>query len=230
MNTAVLGRVGLALRKNYQPGDLCESLEVIRHEKKLWGCIRMTRDEASEESPDWMVLFDSPDDALGVGFPVGTSLDWRFRPVQLPAGWYHENGDRFAEGTPQYKVLDSFTPEFKADNGITLELVDGKKTLALPNAYHTDGRGMFRRPGTPVGSIVPDTFQGHGHTLGNGNRMIAAGGGTAGVMQEAVGTATTGWLARDIITDGVNGTPRIGSETAGLHVLLTPAIYLGVPR
>jgi len=177
----------------------------------------------------------------GGAYVVGDSKLWRFRPNQLPEGWYHENGDRFPEGTDEYEVLDSFTPEFKADNGITLSVIGGINILSLPTAYHTDSRGMFRRPGTPVGRQVPDTML---PITGTTSGPAGAGGGTAlfgtatGALSQSSGSDLETFAGggntqnRRVLTlNSGNLSPNHnGTETAGLHVLLTPAIYLGTPR
>ena len=174
----------------------------------------------------------------GGAYVVGDSKLWRFRTNQLPEGWYHENGDRFPEGTDEYEVLDSFTPEFKADNGITLSVIGGINTLSLPTAYYTDGRGMFRRPGTPVGSIRDDTMRPI-----TGSMTISSNIGVTPVAQVTGAFEVGAAIANSVNIQSVAGASNrmnfnparlgpnfSGTETVPNHVNLTPAIYLGVPK
>jgi hypothetical protein len=171
----------------------------------------------------------------GSGYVVGDSKLWRFRPNQLPVGWVHENGDRYPEGTDQYEALDSFTPEFKADNGIILTVEGGVKLLSVPNSYHTDGRGMFRRPGTPVGSVRDDTMR---PVIGSFPTIWMLGAATdftgpfrLGARMGSHNIAPTGGSGSSYIysfDSSRNGSPHSGTETAPIHVNLTPAVFLGV--
>jgi hypothetical protein len=167
----------------------------------------------------------------GSGYVVGDSKLWRFRPNQLPKGWIHENGDRFPEGTSEYEALDAFTPEFKADNGITMLEIGGVKTQNVPDAYYSDRRGMFRRPGTPVGSVIGDAvrnFTGEFFSLHNNwndpNSALFRVAGT-GNRLAAGSTTMEGRMGLD-----VSRVVPTADENRPLHVCLTPAIYLGPPR
>ena len=58
MITAKLGKAVFTPKKNYQPGDVCEPLDVVAHMGSLWACLEATRETPLPESPAWMHLLD----------------------------------------------------------------------------------------------------------------------------------------------------------------------------
>jgi len=101
---------------------------------------------------------------------------------------------------------------------------DGSTTFNLP-----DMRGQFPRgwdnnrgidSGRVIGSSQLDQFQGHWHSTNDGftgtsgapyNKPFAGTGGD---------TANPTFYARTVVQDGINGTPRIGTETRPRNVAL----------
>ena len=81
-----------------------------------------------------------------------------------------------------------------------------------------------------MGSQWPDTMQGHSHDLFYVALVSPPSGGATLNLSSGVNPLSNSAIISPPTTDGANGAPRTGPETAGLHVLLTPAIYLGTPR
>lgn len=159
-----------------------------------------------------------------------------FRSTELPSGWHFANGDKYPLDSPQGQALNSLSANYKADWGITISGTAPDQAINLPSLFYSDGRGMFLRPSSsPGGAGSPDTIQGHFHGNGYGTRYGGAVGLTNAADNNILLTANTGiassaWAAtdRNIISNNMHGTPRIGSETAPLCIGMTPAIFLGV--
>jgi len=110
-------------------------------------------------------------------------------------------------GANEYHLLDIIAPD-----------VAGTRTLL-------DTRGRAPRivdagggDTSNVGVVQEDQFQGHWHSMdinpiGGPNNSFAAAAGNAGVASPGPRSTLLDNKAADIETDGVNGTPRIGSET-----------------
>lgn len=133
------------------------------------------------------------------------------------------NGTAQAAGAPFFKssLADGSNP------------VDGGAFIILPNALGRALRGFD--PGALVdpdgasrllGDNQIDKGQGHKHTM-NTRINSTAGGSTDGnlTMPDSSGTNITSiQLVNNTITDGTNGTPRIGTET----VMANINVHIGI--
>ncbi|CDL80368.1 conserved hypothetical protein [Xenorhabdus cabanillasii JM26] len=142
-----------------------------------------------------------------------------FRPNELPAGWYHCNGDKHLITSAIGKALIQLSGNYKSDFRITIS----SGHINLPNFY-SEGRGLFLRPSTSPGQIVPDTFRAHAHpdVVSNvdGKRIVNYEGDVAVAWFRSVSKRSPG----KIQLEGTTG----GAETAPIHIGMTPAIFLGV--
>ena len=137
-------------------------------------------------------------------FPVGTSID--FAGPVAPAGFLKENGAAVSRAT--YARLFAVI-------GTTYGAGNGSTTFNLPESRGEgfrgldDGRGVD--PGRGLGSVQLDQVQGMAYQLlwGQG----ATGVGYSGNDLRKFSLATTADQVSGPISDGVNGTPRIGAET-----------------
>lgn len=106
---------------------------------------------------------------------------------------------------------------------------DGSTTFNLP-----DMRGEFARgwdsgrgvdSGRAFGSAQTDAFQGHYHDVKVSTTQVGNNGGggvgTGNLRSDGVGTPAQ---AKDVATDGSNGSPRAASETRPRNVALLACI------
>jgi hypothetical protein len=104
-----------------------------------------------------------------------------------------------------------------------------KKILLNFVAYSVVPRTAGGTLGPALGAYQADAFQGHWHTIrDSGNTPFdvqsAFSGGSA-VPAIDGGAITNAMLAKEAISNGVNGTPRVESETRVKSVGLNPYIY-----
>jgi len=177
--------------------------------------------------------------AGGSGQPVGGLVIWDISEATLPAGYIPRSGQLVTRAMwPQLWALVSATALTDA-NWIANPLSrgkfssgDGSTTFRMPdlNGKYSDGltpaaflRGYGFRSAGEAGLMQVDNFQGFRmRTAVNGGTANAAnlnpyfGGDTAtmGQLAGANGVAAGySTYATGFVTDGTNGTPRIGLET-----------------
>ncbi len=146
---------------------------------------------------------------------------------QFAPGWYFCNGDRFELSSAVGTALNALPANFKTDWGIT---VSGT-TISIPNLFATDGRGYFLRPGTTPGVVVDDTIRPITGSFNISYALITTASGALqasnNVPSPMVGSTGTGQNYVDLNTSRL-GAHFSGTETAPLHITMTPAIFLGV--
>ena len=115
----------------------------------------------------------------------------------MPGLWVEMNGQTISDSDSVY-------------DGVTIEDLNG------------DDR--FLRGSSTSGTIQADQFQGFnrsrsGAVSGAGANCIAVAGG---FQQTNIGAGTGWWMdnetTQSIVTDGTNGTPRVGSETRPVNM------------
>lgn len=162
-------------------------------------------------SSTWTQLGTTPGSAM----PAGAVIP--FAGSSAPTGFLLADGSAVSRTT--YSAL--FTAI-----GTTFGAGDGSTTFNLP-----DLRGIFvRGAGTQtVGSISysgtlaskqNDQVQGHRHNLTMYGNIAAVTSQPAASSASAAGAATTS----DPVSDGTNGTPRVGAETRPANISLTYVI------
>ncbi len=175
------------------------------------------------------IRVDTITDSAGTGAPSFTygftgamvsGMVAAFARTTAPTGWLACNGAAVSRTT--YAALF-------AAIGTTYGVGDGSTTFNVP-----DCRGVFLRgagsqtisgivyTGTQ-GTTQGDQMQGHFHSITGTNNTVAvgatplAGGPNFGLASVAVGSPTT---------DGVNGSPRAGSETRPANISLLYCISI----
>jgi microcystin-dependent protein len=168
---------------------------------------------------------------VGDGVTAWNSLDFLLPPGLIlpyggstaPSGWL------LCDGTAVSRTEYS---ELFASIGEAFGSGDGSTTFNLP-----DLRGMFLRGagtyggakkkangddyiGPAVGAVEEDQGQGHFHETYDD---VAAGAGYVGPGSSSTtaryaGASRSRLVAKEAITDGTNGTPRVGSETRPVSV------------
>jgi phage-related tail fiber protein len=148
------------------------------------------------------------------GVPSGT-VSW-FAAATPPTGYLKANGAAVSRAT----YSDLF-----AVIGTTYGSGDGSTTFNLPDLRGQflrgwdDGRGVD--PARVFGSSQLDAFQGHFHGW---RQFPALGGGSGNTPLALAGGSINNSIVSDPISDGVNGTPRTGSETRPRNVALLACI------
>ena len=162
--------------------------------------------------------------AADAAVPAGAVMP--FAMNSAPFGWLAANGDAVSRST--YAALFSAI-------GTTHGSGDGSTTFNLP-----DLRGIFvRGSGSQAISGITynktfaakegDALQGHRHLVKEqdgtqviGSTLNASGGGSGTVEapDDHAGINRGNTEARDVISDTINGTPRIASETRPANIAL----------
>ena len=158
----------------------------------------------------------------GGGNPSGTVI--YFAGSTAPTGYLKADGSAVSRTT--YASL--FTAI-----GTTYGTGDGSTTFNLPDLRGEfvrgwdDGRGVDS--GRTLGSSQSDAFQGHSHNI-----YQSSGGGPASNTWQVPGANiysqgnyahdAHNFIAREPISDGTNGTPRIATETRPRNIALLACI------
>ncbi|WP_052960082.1 phage tail protein [Pseudomonas fluorescens] len=163
------------------------------------------------------------------GLPVGSLVPWHMSEASLPSGYIPANGqviDRamfpqlwalvasVAVPDAEWLANDLLQTRFSAGNGSTtfrMPDINGKRAGGTMSAMFL--RGYGRGSSGYPGNAQLDQMQSHIHGLPS---FQATGGGAAAssaLRSNAVTEQTTGPLS-----DGTNGTPRIGNETRPTNV------------
>ena len=141
----------------------------------------------------------------------------------LLAAYALASGNIIADGAWNASVAGQFST---GDGATTFRIIElrGVFIRALD-----DGRGVDLS--RALGAEQLSALQGHGHEVYEGSlgtRLYNSGASTAGVYNRAsAGDGSGGFFkAKDIITDGTNGTPNVAAETRPRNIALLPAIKI----
>lgn len=166
-------------------------------------------------------------------YAVGEQKLMAFRATDLPFGWYIRNGDNYLLDSPQGRILNSLSSNYKEDWDITIKVIKGKQYINVPTAFTSDGRGYFERAvdgiTRQVGSIENDAIR--NIKAGFENFLVSATN-TSGafkivnISSPAYDGNSHGWHAK-IDFDASLVVPT-GKENTVINQGKTPAIYLGV--
>jgi hypothetical protein len=139
--------------------------------------------------------------ALNIEVPVGTIMAWdksRTGTPALPANFVECNGQTLNDAESPY-------------NGQVVANLNGVASGQGISGI-TGKPGVYLRGASTSGTGSDDQFQGHNTVipvvnsgLGGSQRMVVSAASDA--------VATNFYTATPIIADGVNGTPRVGTET-----------------
>lgn len=151
---------------------------------------------------------------IGVPFPVNTGLGG----LAFPSN---------STGRGKYiKLTAGLTGAGQYNNGLlTTETTTGSAPLVLSSAVvslagspidgqtirHLNTEGRILRPSASPGTLQDDAVQSHRHANPPGGQFVITASGS--VTMPAGTTQTAGSSTGNLITDGVNGTPRTDNET-----------------
>ena len=199
--------------------------------------------------PETITRFEAIEAALaaltGAGWTVGDMRLFPFRTDELPDGWYHMNGDRYALTSPQGEVINGFSAAYKSDWAITVM----NSTINLPSMYAADGRPYFERavdgvtrlPGSEEGDAIRNIV-GFDASLApwirtnevtpNDNAFDGPTGAffksVTGRTNQTFSFVPVGWC--DLVYNKFDASLAVptAAENRPLNVGKTPAVYLGV--
>jgi len=146
---------------------------------------------------------------------VPTGAVMPFAMNTAPSGWLAADGLEYSK-TGTYSALF-------ASIGITYGETNGSGGAGTSHFRVPDLRGIFIRGASSqtisgitysgtLGTKQGDAMQGHQHATRSGGNLAAPSGSAYGGLGESSTSA--------VITDGVNGTPRTGSETRPANIAL----------
>ena len=125
--------------------------------------------------------------------PVGTIMAWHKSLTGTPAlltSWVECSGQVLSDSESVY-------------DGVTIPDLNGE--------------ARFLRGSATSGSDQVDAFQGHHHNVPNLSQRVPNRTGNSGALDKNDGAFNTE-NATTIVTDGVNGTPRIANETRPINM------------
>ncbi|BCD83925.1 hypothetical protein PSm6_03320 [Pseudomonas solani] len=174
------------------------------------------------------------DNTLGTGLPAASVMWWSFRN-SIPAGWAPADGQLLnralypdiwaavSEGRLP-KATEALWNSDPSQRGMFTE-GDGSTTFRMPDyngkAVGSLGALFLRGDGTlstgTHGVVQTDAMQGHWHNLDIGGVAGTTGLSATNVAMSNGVTSGVGAI-RSPIGDGVNGAPRVASETRPLNV------------
>lgn len=181
----------------------------------------------------WRSVLHS-DNTMGTGLPAASVMWWSFRN-SIPAGWAPADGQLLnralypdiwaavSEGKLP-KATEALWNSDPSQRGMFTE-GDGSTTFRMPDyngkAVGSLGALFLRGDGTlstgTHGVVQTDAMQGHWHNLDIGGVAGTTGLSATNVAMSNGVTSGVGAI-RSPIGDGVNGAPRVASETRPLNV------------
>ncbi len=151
-------------------------------------------------------------DNFGALMPIGTIIASLIEP---DAGSY-------MTGSTLWALADGSNPSTGTYNGVFPDLrgqflrgVDGGSGKD-PNAATRTAAPLGSAAG--AGSSEADAFQGHSHKWPNPSGTYGIGHDTTGTAPSGGGTAYVSLGAMTVQTDGINGTPRLSTETRPVNI------------
>lgn len=189
-------------------------------------------------------LGDDPNFAASMATLIGTKVSqtvydaamgdlaagWAAFPIGVPIQtWDHLAGFPAPPTNKPYRYIKLTASDGYNTGFLGSESVTGSAPLVVATAVITDagsplnGRTVnlinterrFIRGGSS-GSVENDAVQGHNHEIRNGPGSIQTSGPQPHVLTP--GNDLSPWVAKALITDGTNGTPRVANESRSKNV------------
>lgn len=178
--------------------------------------------------------------------PIGDQRLMPFRNNELPFGWYFMNGDNYLLSSPQGKMLNSLSNNYKNDYGITIKLINGQDHINVPSMFAADGRGAFERAVNgatrQVGSWEDDAIRniyGQQAVKGNVDASLDTSGPFTpyayafgygrGKGTQPVVISDPNTMAESVVsTLDTSRVVPVAKENRVINIGKTPAIHLGV--
>lgn len=205
-----------------------------RDGKTLWKNTQQanTTDPDSANAQAWVKLIDAEDLSRTMnGFQVGDFDLKPFRAAELPLGWYHANGDRYAVTSAVGQALLALPLNYKTD----WHIVESDGMVNLPGLYHSDGRAYFQRAGQAPGVVQEDAIRNiYGFVSNIQSFNSTAPTNVGALVSEIDYTGYTGHTGSSYPAHHINihfDSARIvptAEENRPLNISFVPAIYLGV--
>lgn len=149
----------------------------------------------------------------GSSVKIPTGAVFPFAGITAPEGFLFCDGSAVSRVTYS-KLLGVIGETYgSGDGSTTFNLPDYRETV-LVGAGQNEKLSITEHDVYNIGEFKDDQMQGHWHSM-NGKSSNASGGG--GVLYEPEAYANVA-KAKKIISDGENGTPRIGSTTHGKQI------------
>ena len=152
---------------------------------------------------------------------VPTGSVYHFATSTAPTGFLICNGDAVPNGNG---TVQGVTTDFSALYAILGTTYGVAGTLPDLKGVFIRGTGSQTISGITysgtIGTKQGDSMQGHYHNI----LTNTTGSGSSPLMRAGVSGAVSSASASTIVTDGTNGTPRVGSETNPANISLLPCI------
>jgi len=146
--------------------------------------------------------------SFAYALPPGSLVPYAGNPVSAPSGYLYCDGASYP--TASYPALFAAIGYTYGGAGANFNVPDTRGIFLRGAGSQTIGGITYS--GT-VGTKQGDQFQGHLHQVGvTGPQQLVNVGSTYGVLVNATGNTGSP------TTDGVNGTPRTGSETRPANI------------
>lgn len=144
------------------------------------------------------------------GVPIGVVVSWT--SDNIPAGFLKCDGATYNK--TDYPVLYSRVPSNCVIDENTFKVPDLRETV-IAGAGENENNSITTHDVYELGEFKDDQLQGHWHNI-NSRTMGVSAGSRTNAMANYSGDQNVDWSkATDIISDGTNGTPRIGTTTHG---------------
>lgn len=153
------------------------------------------------------------------GVPIGTIIDVYGNGTTTPPG--------FLKVVPGLEITTLY-PELRAWALTNGWAVNGAGNPVFPSTAEALFKRQWRAgqatrdAGRAFGTVQADQLQGHGHVIGDGLRQTNSFSSTGPVLADQDGGNDARTIkAKAPISDGVNGAPRVGSETRPANITVT---------
>lgn len=145
--------------------------------------------------------------------PVPTGAVFPFAGITAPEGFLFCDGSEVSR-TTYSKLLGVIGETYgSGDGSTTFNLPDYRETV-LVGAGQNEKLNIKEHDIYNIGEFKDDQMQGHWHSIDGTGSNTSGNGGVLHKPEQFSNVAT----AKKMLSDGINGTPRIGSTTHGKQI------------